>query len=184
MNSNLDSKKSVPSIHPGCSLAETGGNEYDDFDHPLEPMLVVDESSMIEERIPYNDGIDGPYVEVKKRLPDGIQTPADAREETVITIAIKNFHPLFAVKKLIADVTSAWIFLDPQAVKYLEEFQYKFRQNSVSRGKFFRLPNNDTFALQQVKYFEGWECLHEWEIDGKKFERTETPEFIIQVVMK
>lgn len=185
MKNSIYNQKEVPSIHTGCSLAETGASEYDDFDNPLGELDIIPRGTdihFVEERNEV-EGFDGPYVEVKVTLPLEIQNPSSVRDEPLVTVVVSSgVHPITLFNPEV--INHAWIILDKDVVEKIREFPYKFQQDTISYGEFFRLENNDSFSLQKVKYFEGWRVLQECNIDGTIFQRPKYPEFIIEMVME
>ena len=180
-------ERNVPSIHPGCSLAETGWNDYDDFDNPLKALDIIPEDTkkmVLEEKSIPCEGEDESYVVVKYQLKPGFTTPASVRTESHMNLILSagvHFMPLFKEKGV--NLEKAWVFMDEKFVEELRKFPYKHHLDTVAYGEFFRLPNNDTFSLQEVEYFEGWRVVCKWQIDGKGFVRPETPQIIIQLTL-
>lgn len=187
-NNSIYNKKEVPTtIHTtGCSMAETGRNDYDDFNKPLKPLNVIPEEKkdevLKENYIPCK-GYDGDYMDVKLELLPEFTKPSALRPEPLVTVTVPaGIHPIALLNP--EAINQAWIILNPEVVKELRKFPYKFQQDTVAYGEFFRLENNDSFSLQEVKYFEGWRVIRECNIDGVVYQRPENPEFIIEMVME
>ena len=186
MKDNKNTNVNVPCIHSGCNLAETGASDYDNFDAPLGALDITEgqDVQLVEERN-QRDGFDGPYVEVKVTLPPQVQNPADVREEPMVTITVPSgVHPITFLKEKGVEITKAWVFMDSNVVKTLRKLPRRYHQNTVAYGEFFRFENLDTISLQEVKYFDHWHVLLEWEFNGEKLQRPEIPETIIEVVME
>ena len=47
MKNSIYNKREVPSVHSGCSLAETGAGDYDDFDNPLKALDIIPEGKEV-----------------------------------------------------------------------------------------------------------------------------------------
>ena len=183
-----DNMKYVPSNkHPGCSLAETGLSDYDDFDNPLKPLDIIPkgkEKLLI--RTVYSYKSDGEYYEdVFYKLPSEINSPSQVREEFLVSLVVPlGMHPFTFLKEKGVDITNAWIFMNEELVEKLRQFPNKFHQPSVAYGEFFRFESGDSVSLQSVEYFKDWKVLLNWEIDGKKFIRNDMPGYIIEMVME
>ena len=186
MKNSINERRNVPSIHTGCSLAETGYFDYDDYNNPLGELDIVEgtEVELLEERT-QRDGFDGPYLEIKIKLPPEVKKPADARKEPLVTITVPlGVHPIAFLKEKGVEITKAWVFMDSSVVETMRKSPRRYHQESVAYGEFFRFENFDTISLQEVKYFDTWKVLLEWEFDGEKLQRPEIPETIIEVVME
>ena len=185
MKNSIYNKREVPSVHFGCSMAETGASDYDDFDNPLAPLNVIPEGKdilFVENRTEYT-GIDGKYEDVKRELPAGLENPSSVREEPLVTVVVSSgVHPITLVNPEV--INHAWIFYRKDVVEEIRKFPYKYQQDSIAYGEFFRLENCDSFSLQKVEYFEGWRVLRECEINGIVYQRPEVPEYIIELVME
>jgi len=184
-NSTNNNVNDVPSIHTGCSMAETGRNDYDDFDNPLKPMDIIPEAQKNEvlvERRTQCQGYDGPYEEIEVKLLPEFRKPASVREESHITLYIPSgVHFLDLFKEKSENLEKTWIFLHKDVVEELRKFPIKFYHDSVAYGEIFRLKNDDSFSLQEVEFYHDWKVLLNCEIDDKKISRCEKPEVIIQL---
>ena len=185
-NSIYETNREVPSVHTGCSLAETGWNEYDDFDNSLKPLNVIPgekKDEVLQEKFISSQGFDGYYDDKKLELLPEFTKPSSLRTEPLVTITVPSgIHPITLLKPEV--INHAWIILDKDVVEKIKDFTYKFKQNTFAFGEFFRLENNDTFTLQKIEYFEGWRVLRECNIDGVIFQRPECPEFIVEMIME
>ena len=187
MKHSIYTEREVPMMHPGCSMAETGANDYDDFDNPLPEFKVIPEGKEIpfvkkEEETVY-DGSDS-YKHIEYSLPPEIKTPADVREEPRVTVVIpKGVHPFTYLKDSGVDFTKAWIFLRKDVVETLRKLPVHFHHDTVAYGEFFRFVDLNEISLQKIEYFPDWKMIFEGKLGGEEFYRTETPECIIEVVM-
>jgi len=187
MKNSSSNMREVPRIHPGCSMAETGYNDYDDFDNPLRPLDIIPEDrkgKVLSEEKTQEKGYDGYYVDKKLELLPEFTKPSSVREEQYVTILIPSsggvdFVTLFGG----INFKKAWVFMNEDVVEELRKHPYKYHNKTVAYGEIFRLEDNDTFWLQDVKYFDGWKVLLKCEINGEVFHRLEKPEFIIQFEM-
>lgn len=186
-NSKNNNVKNVPSIHTGCSMAETGYNDYDDFDHPLKALDIIPEGK----EIPFVKTVDSYSADgedcevVGFTLPPEMENPSSVREEPLVTVVVPSgVHPITFLKEKGVDIENSWIFMNDDVADVLRKMPYRYHQATVAYGEFFRFENFDTISLQSVKYFDSWKVLLDWEFDGKKFERNDTPECIIEVVME
>ena len=185
---NFNEKRNVPVIHPGCSLAETGHGEFDDFDNPLAPMNIFPEGKNIQllEEVERNEGFDGPYLEITRKLPPELEKqPSSVREEPLVTVTVPSgMHPITCLKEMGIDINNSWVFMNEDVVNMIRKMPYRYHHASVAYGEFFRFENFDTISLQTVKYYDSWNVLLNWEFDGEKFVRDEEPVSIIEVVME
>lgn len=187
MENSIYNKREVPSIHPGCSMAETGWNEWDDYDNPLKPLDIIPEGKVIHfiERKTEYKGCDGPYVDVKIELPSEFEHPSSVREEPLVTVTVPSgVHPITFLKEKGVDIENSWIFMNNDVVEAIQKMPYRYHQATVAYGEFFRFESLDTISLQSVKYFDSWKVLLDWEFDGKEFVRIDNPVSIIEVVME
>lgn len=187
-NTNNSVKTVVPSIKSRCSLAETGKNEYDDYDNPLLPLRIIPhgtEPRWVTEEVEEYEGFDGNSVNIRRALKPGIYDPSCVREEPVVIITVpEDVHPIAFLKGIVADLNQAWVFVTEKVVERLRKLPTKYHQATVAYGEFFRFENLDTISLQAVKYFDDWKVFLDWEFDGKKFTRKDIPEFIILLETK
>ena len=186
-SSNNYEKKNVPSIQCGCSLAETGRNEYDDYNNPLKPLDIIPQGK----EIPFVKNVnsyryDGEeYEDINFTLPPEMENPSSVRDELLVTVMVPSgVHPITFLKENGVDIENSWIFMNNDVVDVLKKMPYKFHQATVAYGEFFRFNNFDTISLQAVKYFNNWKVLLNGEFDGKKFVRIDKPECIIEVMME
>lgn len=184
MEDNKNNVNVPNSIHSGCSLAETGSHDYDDFDNPLAPLDIIPEEAdiqFVENCRQMFDGFDGPYLEVRRVLPSGIKSPSDVRKEILVSVTIPSGeHPIDFLKRHV-EITNAWVFLDSNVLEALRKLPHKFHQATVAYGEFFRFEDFDTISLQEVQYFDDWKVLKNWNFDGEEFSRVDTPDFIVQL---
>ena len=187
MKNSIFNKKEVPAVHPGCSLAETGRGEYDDFDNPLKPLDIIPESkkeSVLKKDLkPYVcDGEN--YEEVKYVLSHEIVNPAQVREEALVTVVIPSgVHPVTFLKEHL-DIEKAWVFMHNDVVQILRDMPRRFYHDTVAYGEFFRFENFDTISLQKVEHFDKWKVLVEWDFGEGVCVREDIPEFIIELVIE
>ena len=190
MNNNINNTSAkVPNtrIHSGCSLAATGRFNYDYFDEPLAPFAIIPEETDIqfikEERA--GRGLDGPFVDVKYRLPDGMENPSSVREEPLVTVAVPvGVHPFTFLKEKGVDIENSWIFMNNDVANVLRKMPCRFHQVTIAYGEFFRFEDFDTISLQTVEYFPDWKVIMDGKIGEKEFNRTDKPVSIIEVVME
>lgn len=184
----ISNGRNVPSIPCGCSLAETGRSEYDDYDNPLKALKVIPEGTedrWLDKAVEYYTAYEEETVEVVNSLKPGIDSPSDVRDEGIVTITIpKDVHPIEFLKKIVANSDRAWIFVNESIVETLRKLPTKYHQNTVAYGEFFRFENLDTISLQAIEYFDDWKVILDWEFDGEKFTRVDVPEFIIQLELR
>lgn len=188
MKNSIYNKRKVPSINPRCSLAETGRNDYDDYDNPLKALKVIPEGTedrwLIEETKEC-ESFDGEYLKIERVLRPEVKAPACVRNETLVTITVpEGVHPITFLKETVANLEHAWVFVSKEVAKMLRKLPTKYYQDTVAYGEFFRFETFDEISLQTVEYFDDWKVLCEWEFEGDKFARTANPEFIIQLEMK
>lgn len=187
-NTNNQDKRVVPSVHSGCSLAETGWSEYDDYDNPLKSFKIIPEgteSNWLVDEVNEYDGFDGKSVEIVHVLKPEIIDPSYVRDEALITITVpEGVHPITFLKENVSNLDQAWVLLSKNVVETLRELPNRYHQKTVAYGEFFRFENFDTVSLQEIEYFDDWKVLLNWEFDKEKFERNDTPDFIIQLKMK
>jgi len=186
-NSNNNYVNNVPCIHSGCSMAETGWSEYDDFDNPLKPLDIIPEGKenlLVKNVNSYTyNGED--YEDVDFGLPPEMENPSTVREEPLVTVIVPSgVHPITFLKEKGVNIENSWVFINNDVADVLRKMPYKYHQATVAYGEFFRFENFDTISLQFVKYFDNWNVLLDWEFDGKKFVRNDKPECIIEVVME
>lgn len=186
MENSIFNKRQVPVMHPGCSLAETGAAEFDDFDNPLKPLDIVPVGTdILVEMESVWESFDGRHVEVYLKLPEGIENPSSVRQEShEIVVVPLGVHPVTFLKEKGVDITTAWVFMHEEVVKTLRKLPCRFHQKTVAYGEFFRFEDFDTMSLQEVEYFPKWRVVYEGEINEKRFHRNDTPERIIEVVME
>jgi len=183
-NNNVNN---VPSIHSGCSLAETGWNDYDDFDNPLGELKIIPkekEGLLVRNVEAYK--VDGEYhKEVSYILPSDIQNPSSILEKATVTVAVPSgIHPItFLIGKGI-DISEAWVFLHEDVVDVLRKLPCRYHQNTVARGEFFRFEDFTEISLQNVEYFPKWKAIFETKIKGGTIFSPWVPGFIIEVVME
>ena len=187
-NNSINNKvNNVPSVHKGCSMAETGWNDYDDFDHPLKPLDIIPkgkEIPFVKTEASYRaDGED--YVDIDFKLPPEMESPSSVREETLVTVTVPyGVHPFSYLKAKGVDVSQAWVFVHKDVVDVFRKLPYRFHQETVAYGEFFRFENFDTISLQTVKYFSNWKVILEGRFDEGMFFRPDIPKIIIEVVME
>ena len=187
MKNSIYTEREVPMMHPGCSMAETGASDYDDFDNPLPAFNVIPEGKEIpfvkkECSTPYDGSECYKYTEYI--LPSDIKTPADVREEPRITVVIpEGIHPFTYLKESGVDFTKTWIFLSMDVIATMRKLPVHFHHATVAYGEFFRFVDLNEISLQKVEHFPDWKMIFEGKLDDEEFYRTETPECIIEVVM-
>lgn len=189
-DSNMKDKNNkayVPYIHPGCSLAETGRGEYDDFDNPLRALDIIPEGKEISfvrtEKTYRFDGED--YVDIKFALPPEMKNPSSIRKEPLIAVIITpGVHPITFLKEKGVNIENAWIFMHEEVVETLRKLPYRYHQKTVAYGEFFRFEDFDTISLQTVQYLPNWRVVLNGQINGKEFSRPSTPECIIELVIE
>lgn len=188
MKNSIYDKRQVPSIHTGCSLAETGAGDYDDFDNPLKELEVIPEGTEEKWLLTMDKkymGFDGEITEVEHVLKPEVKSPEFVREEPLITITVpEKVHPIIFLKETVANLEHAWVFISKDVEAKLRELPIMYHQNTVAYGEFFRFENFDEISLQRVKYFDDWKVFYEWKFNDENFTRTDTPEFIIQLEMQ
>lgn len=188
MKNSIYNKREVPSIHPGCSLAETGASDYDDFDNPLEALEIIPkgkENEWLFKQVRTYMGFDGETVEVKYMLSPEAKAPSYVREEALVTITVpEGVHPITFLKETVANLEHAWVFVSKEVAERLRKLPTKYYQDTVAYGEFFRFETFDEISLQKVKYFDDWKVLYEWSFERERFMRPDAPEFIIQLEMK
>ena len=187
MKNSIYNKREVPSVHSGCSLAETGAGDYDDFDNRLEDLDIIPdgkEISFVRNEDSYRyDGEE--HVNVELTLPPKIQNPSSVREEPLVIVVVPvGVHPFTFLKEKGVNMEKSWIFMHNDVVDMLRKMPYRYHQATVAYGEFFRFESFDEISLQDVKYFKKWKILLEGKICGKELYRTDTPERIIEVVME
>lgn len=179
-------KKEVPSIHPGCSLAETGWNEWDNYDDPLGALNPIPEGkqSLVQQVIePYESEGDR-YVNVHYALPSEFTKPSDIRDEPKVIIEVPSgVHPFSYLKEQGVDFDNAWVFMHEEVVETIRKLPYRYYQDTVAYGEFFRFEDLDKVYLQKVEYFPDWKVILEGEIADELFCRPDIPPAIIEVVM-
>ena len=186
MKNSIYNKREVPTMHPRCSLAETGAGDYDDFDNPLGALNIIPEGTDIQllEEKEQHDGFDGPYVDVKLSLPPEVERPSHVRKENLVTVEVPSgVHPFTFLKEKGVDIENSWIFMNDDVVDTLKKMPYRYHQVTVAYGEFFRFESFDEISLQEVEYFKKWKIILEGKICEKEFYRTDSPESIIEVVM-
>ena len=154
MKSSIFNKKEVPAVHPGCSLAETGRNEYDDFDNPLKPFNLIPEEEkevvLKKELTPYE--CDGEkHVGVNYVLSDEIVSPSQLCKKSVVIVAVPSgVHPITFLKEngIVEGIEKAWIFLNIDVIETLRKLPIRFYHDTVAYGEFFRFPCMDEVVLQ------------------------------------
>lgn len=185
--------KNVPeNVRIGCNMAETGlhdtgWNDYDDFDHPLRPFDIIPEGSDVTlDEVREQCNVDGEeFFDTHYVLPAEFTKPSSVRDESLVTIIVPNgMHPFDFLKQSGVSIEKAWIFMDEDCVEAMRRLPNKFHQATVAYGEFFRFEDNDTISLQAVKYFLTWKIALNCEVEGKTFERPESPECIIQMEMQ
>lgn len=184
MKNSIYNEREVPMMHPRCSMAETGAGDYDDFDNPLKSFNIIPEGKedlLIRHVEAYKyDGEN--HEEVSYTLPCGIENPSSVREEPLVTVVVSSeVHPITLLNPEV--IKNAWIFCKEDVVEEIRKFPYRYQQDTIAYGEFFRLENCDSFSLQKVEHFEGWRVLRECEINGTVYQRPDVPEYIIELVM-
>lgn len=185
-NNSINNKKEVLYIHPGCSMAETGFDEYDDFDNPLKLFDFVPEGKEVPfERHVENYKADGEeYEDVYLNLPPEIKNPSQVRDEPNVTVNVPvGVHPVTFLKDIGVDFTKAWVFIRKEVVETMRKLPLKYHQNTIAYGEFFRFEDFEEVSLQGVMYLPEWRIILEGKIGGEDFKRIENPECIIEVVM-
>ena len=168
------------------SMAEPRFADFDDLDNPLKSFKVIPEEKkdyVLQEKENPCNGDGGSYVDTKLELLPEFTKPSSLREEPLVTITVPSgIHPITLIKPEV--INHAWIILSKDVVEKLREFSYKFKQNTIAYGEFFRLENDDSFYLQRVEHFDGWRVLRECQINGETFRVPECPEFIIEMTIE
>lgn len=188
MKNSIYTKREVPVMHPGCSMAETGAGDWDDFDNPLGEFNIIPEgkeSLLVRNVDEYR--FDGEtQKEVYYTLPSEIEKPSSIRDESVITVFVpSDVHPFSYLKEIGIDITkAAWIFLHKDVIDVLRKLPWRHYLDTVAYGEFFRFEDFDTVSLQKVEYFPEWKVILEGKVGEQEFYRPDTPEYIIELVME
>ena len=187
MQPSIYNKREVPSVHPGCSLAETGWNDYDDFDNPLGPMNIIPKAkieTLLEEvAIPYK--FDGErYVDITYKLSPEIKSPSEVRDEPHVKVIVPSgVHPfVFLMENGSIDIKNSWVFMNKDVVDVLRRMPCRCHQASMAYGEFFRFENFNEIVLQDVSHFS-WGIIREGKLNGEIFDRPDIPQTIIEVVL-
>jgi len=188
-NNSIYTEREVPSVHPGCTLAETGAGDYDDFDNPLKSFNVIPEGKedTVLVRTVKKYISDGEYHEdFHYELSSEIECPSDALEEqfSITVVVPSGVHPFDYLKKSGVNIANAWVFMHKEVVDNLRTLPYKHHLETVAFGEFFRFEDCDTISLQCVEHFPNWKVILVGKINEEDFYRPESPETIIEVVMK
>lgn len=187
-NNSIYNKREVPGVHTGCSMAETGAYDYDDFDNPLGKLNIISkekECLLVRNVDTYQyDGEN--HANVYYTLSSEIQNPSSVREETTIKVVVPSgIHPItFLRERIMIDVSEAWVFLHKDVVDVLRKLPCRYHQNTVASGEFFRFEDFTEISLQEVEYFSKWKVIFELRDDEGMILRPWLPKFIIEVVME
>lgn len=185
MKNSIYSKREVPSIHPGCSLAETGAGDYDDFDNPLGAFDIVSEEKkkeVLTKKIETWKGYDGECTEVEFVLKPEIKFPSSVRNEHLKLIPILyGDDPFISLKNMGIDFENSWVLISGAIVDALRKKPCSYHHETIAYGEFFRFLDGDEISLQNVKYFEKWKIILEGKICGKEFYRADKPTHIYEV---
>lgn len=186
MKNSIYNKREVPSVHLGCSMAETG--VYDDFDNPLKALNIIPENkeNTVLVRTVEKFISDGEYhEEVRCELSSEIENPSHVMDErfTIMVVVPSGVHPFTYLKEIGVDMTKDWVFLHEDVVDVLRKLPCMYHQETVAYGEFFRFEDFDEVSLQKVKYFADWKVILEGKINEEEFYRPERLESVIEVVM-
>lgn len=185
MKNSIYNKKEVPAMQI-CSQAEN--YLYDDVDNPLGEFDIIPEGKKdtVLVKTVENYVSDGEnYEDVHYSLSTGIENLSDVLEEPNVKVIVPfGVHPFAYLKEIGVDFTKSWVFMHEEVVDTLRKLPYKHHLDTVAYGEFFRFEDYDTMSLQKVEYFPKWKVILEGKLSTEEFYRPESPEAIIEVVMK